>query len=341
MVSARPMRWSDLLRRLAQAPPAGIYAFCGPEAFLKHEAREAMRRAQSGGRGEGQRYAVDAFAVGEQEAAAIWAAADQTGLFGSERIVWVDGLERLTRAGAKECEAWLAFARRGAANPTVLASVEISRDLARRSAFLDELLRHVTVVDFWHPFPEDAARWVAQCGERHRLRIAPRAAQRLVEHWGPDLSALSREVERIALLHGEGTLAERDLGALTRAGMLGSSWACVEAVLNGRTRDALETLAVVRREESAFSFTWKVSFGAARALGGAGVSPPGARRRSEPGDARPLSRAEKNLLGRLLWGCYEWERSLKSGRWIGAHDFPALEAVIVAHGARRGRQQQR
>jgi DNA polymerase III delta subunit len=331
-VSGRTLRWNELARRLEKGPAEGVYAFCGPEGFLKQEALEGMRRARSG-RGEvGRRYAVDTFRIGEQEAGAIWSAADQTGLFGGERIVWVDGIERLARAGAKEREAWLAFAGRRPANPVVLASDESSRDLGRRSRFLADLIGRVTLVEFWHLFPPDAARWVVQCGARHGLKIAPRAAGRLVEHWGTDLMALAREVERISLLRGAGDLAESDLGELTRAGLLGSAWACVDAALAGRVRDALETLAVVRREESAFSFTWKLSHGAIRALGGG--REPSDRARQAP--AAPLTTAEKNLLGRLLWGCYEWERSLKSGRWVGAHDFPALEGVMIAHAARHG-----
>jgi len=330
-VSGRTLRWNEMLRRLGQAPAVGIYAFCGPEAFLKQETLEAMRRGH-GGRGEAaRRYAVDTFQIGEHEAAAIWSAADQGGLFGAERIVWVDGLERLARAGAKERAGWLAFAKRGSAHPVVLSSIETSRDLARRAAFLGELLGLVTTVDYWHLFPPDAARWVVQYGERMGLKIAPRAAGRLVEHWGTDLMALAREVERISLVHEGGTLGEKDLGELTRAGILGSSWACVEAVLAGRLRDALDTLAVVRREESAFSLTWKVSRGVAQVLA------PSAGGRNAAASRPPsrTSEAEKNLLGRLLWGCYQWERSLKSGRWVGAHDFAALEGVIAAHGVRR------
>lgn len=338
MVSGRTLRWNELLRRLAQGPASGMYAFCGPEAFLKQEALEAMRRTPVRREAAARRYALDTFQIGDHEAGAIWSAADQTGLFGGERIVWVDGLERLSRSGAKEREAWLEFARRGSAHPVVLSSVETSRDLTRRAGFFGELLGRVTVVDFWHLFPADAVRWVAQYGVRQGLKIAPRAAARLVEHWGTDLMGLAREVERISLLRGGGALGEADLGELTRAGLLGSSWSCVDAVLTGRVRDALETLASVRREESAFSLTWKVSHGASRTLAGGGGAPAGGRGATAPSPPLRLSAGEKNLLGRLLWGCYEWERSLKSGRWVGAHDFPALEGVIVAHGARRKAQ---
>lgn len=334
-MSGRTLRWNEMLQRLRTAPPAGIHAFCGPEAFLKQETLEAMRGDPRRGGAAARRYAIDSYQIGEHEAPAIWSAADQTGLFGAERIVWVDGLERLARAGAKERAGWIAFAKRGSAHPVVLSSAETSRDLSRRAAFLGELLGHMTVVDFWHLFPPDAARWVVQYGERLGLKITPRAAGRMVEHWGTDLMGLAREVERISLVHDGGTLGEKDLGELTRAGILGSSWACVDAVLGGRLRDALETLAVVRREESAFSLTWKVSHGAARLLAGGEGRMTGGRGSAGAAPLARLSEPEKNLLGRLLWGCYEWERSLKSGRWVGGHDFAALEGVIAAHGVRR------
>ncbi len=330
---ATTLRRDEFLRLLARQRPSGVYAFCGPEALLRQEALDAMQKALSRGEeGSGARYAIDALRVGECEPSAILAAASQTGLFGGERLVWVEGLERIGRVGKQERAVWDAIVGAAHPNPVVLVSALTSRELLRRSATLAALLKSVTVVEFWQLFPRDAQRWLIARAKQYQLRISTGVAERLVAHHGMDLLALSQEVEKLSLLHGPGDLNEGDLQALTRGGLLGSAWECVQAVMGMQVRGALEGLSVVRSQESAFSFAWKLSQSALQRLaesagGRAGAGP---RAASDAG-AHALNAREKNLLGRLVTGCYDWERRLKGGAWLSAHDFSALEGLIVAH----------
>lgn len=339
MAAARTLRWNELTRRLEREGVRGTYAFCGPEAFLKQEAQKTLLAATlgKGGAGEGARYALATFQLGEQGIDEILGAASQGGLFGAERVVWVEGLERAGRLRPKDREAWLAALGRENANPIVLSSPELSHELRKRTKFHTDLLARVTVVDFWSPRPAEATEWLRRRAEKRGLQLTPAAAEKIVGHLGTDLLTLAQEVEKISLLHGEGGLGVEDLREMVRLGLLGSAWESVEAALAGRHQEALQGLQTARREETAFSFNWKLSFSAAQWLGSASDVPSRAAGSWSPraGVQRPApSPRMKKLLGRMLGECYEWERRMKSGRWPGAHDYDALEAVVIAHAAR-------
>ena len=331
---------------LKRAAPRGVYAFCGPEAFRRREALEAMKRSLRGSSGPADgRYAVDSFRIGEHEISQILSAASQAGLFGGDRLVLVEGLERYARLGSAEKEAWFALIAAQPVNPVVLVSEQTSRELIRRAKALAELLAAVTVVDFWPLYREDAVKEVAQLGKGSGLQISGAAATQMVRHLGSDLMTLAAEIEKIALAHGAGTLEVKDLRELARRGIVSSSWEAVECILDGELRPALASIQAVRREESAFGFAWKLKEAVARSLvegRGAGDGPRGAGPAGAPWErraTRPAAGAErkgasyrcKKSLGRLLWGCYEWERGMKTGRWSGTHDYAALEGVVIAH----------
>ena len=314
----------DFLRQVARERPGGFYAFCGPETFLKNEALRAMQGALGSGDTSSARYAVDTYRVGESRIQEISASVSQTGLFGGERLILVEGLERLTRLQKKsDRELWEQLVRGLPANPVILISHRPSRELAR-SAFLGRLLKAVRLVEFWHLYPRDAARWLIQSAARKKLTLRPDAAGLLVGHLGSDLNLLSQEIEKISLLHGDGELALEDLRRLTRSGMLGSSWECIEAILCGEIRQGLEQLQGVRREEASFSFQWKLASATRTALGG-GPRGPAPHLRTQHRDPRTIKRE----LAQLLTGCYEWEHHIKGGRWNGRADYQALEGLLV------------
>lgn len=322
----RAEKGQDFLRGAARERPAGFYAFCGPETFLKGEALAGMQAALGGSDAGSARYAVDTYRVGEARVQEISAAVSQAGLFGGERLILVEGLERLTRTQKKsDRELWESMVQGAPANPVVFISHRPSRELAR-STFMGRMLRNVRLIEFWHLYPRDAARWLVQCAARKELRLRPDAAGYLVAHLGTDLHLLSQEVEKISLLHGEGELALNDLKQLTRSGMLGSSWECVEAILNGDVRQGLERLQGVRREEASFSFQWKLAAATRTALGGRARGP-APHVRSVQRDPR----AKKRSLAQLLNGCYEWEHHIKGGHWNGKDDYQALEGLLIGY----------
>ncbi len=340
----RSLKWHELPRYLAGNPPAGCYAFCGPELFLKSEALEQIKAALLGQAGDSQaRYAVDTFIAGETPVQEIATVACQAGLFGSEKLLLVESIERLSRAGKREKDAWIDLAGRSAANPIVLLSVKTSKELSRKAKFFANLLKPVLVVDFWHLFPRDAQRWVTQRAAQLDLRLSPNVAGYLVERIGTDLQLLSQEVEKISLMRGKGDLDLRALRELVRSGMLGSSWQCVEAILGGNLREAIDRFQSVQREESSFSFLWKLAYSTANAIDQGSTSQSGRGGYGGWGQQNrsPLPPGEKQRLAKLLAGCYHWERTLKSGGWVGAHDFIALERLILEHVGKQPRKASR
>lgn len=327
-------------RWIAGRRPQGIYAFCGPEVQLRDEAIAALTRRLAGDARQsgGMRHAVESYQVGETAVQEIAAIACQGGLFGGERLILIDGLERLTRVRKdSERDAWLALVRGPAANTIVLMSVMGSRELGGRSTFLAALLAAVQVVEFWSLFPRDAARWVIARAHHEGLELGQECAAYLVDHLGTDLGLLAREVERIALLRGRGRLALGDLRELVGSGVLGSSWECVEALVRGDAAAALNRLQGVRREEASFSFAWKLTTAARGGLLGQGRGPGtggwGTWRGAAPVTATGGT-IDKGELARLLLECYYWERRVKQGRWLGAHDFVGLETLAATHALR-------
>jgi hypothetical protein len=159
----------------------------------------------------------------------------------------------------------------------------------------------------------------------------------LVDHLGTDLQLLSGELEKLSLLHqSETALSIGELREMVRSGILGSSWECANAILRGDLVETFERLREVRREESAFSFLWKLGYATGNALGGSSGGahapyggPPGQGRGVSAGEG--ISPTRQRSLARLLMGCYQWERRMKGGLWSGRHDYAALEGVVTNH----------
>ncbi|MBD3235167.1 MAG: hypothetical protein GF330_00495 [Candidatus Eisenbacteria bacterium] len=337
---SRRLRWNEAFRLLEKGAPQGCFFLCGPELFLKREVLATARRALLGGEDQGERarYTSATFRAGSARFAEISAAVAQAGLFGAEQLVILEEAERLSRVRGRERDAWLELLGSRPPNPLFLLSTQTSRELAQRSRFLAKMMAAATVVEFWHLFPRDAARWLVQRGARRGFQLSNEAALLLVGHLGSDLLLLSQELEKLSLLQGEGRLGVADLRAWVRRGLLGSSWDCIGAALGGAVPEALERLQAVRREETAFSFAWKLSRGASNRLLGerVGFRTGGGGQRA--GSGTEIGTVEKKALGRLLGRCYEWERRIKSGIWSGTHDYVALEAILIEHGLRGARQ---
>ncbi len=338
-------KWQELAKEIKKTSPAGAYAFCGPETFLKGDAIKAMKQALVGNdKNARTRYAVDTFTAGEIRVGEISTMVSQSGLFGGDRLILIENIEKLSRTGKKDQETWLNVLRLAGVNPIILLSAQTSQELSKRSKFLKKLLGATVCVDFWHLYPRDAERWVTSRMKGAGLSIEPGVAAYFIEHLGSDLHLLAQEIEKISLLFAQEekvTLAA--LKKQIRSGILGSAWECVQAAMSGRLYDTMERLQSVRREESAFSFAWKLGYSAGNALDDPGRSryQGGGSRYKGGGGGKssnvPLGAGKKRILAEMLRGCYEWEGQMKSGRWLGAYDYIALEALMVGHSIRTER----
>jgi len=333
--SKRRQKGSEFIDWIAGRRPQGYYAFCGPEMLLKADALAAMRRSLLGETADDEgRYAVDTYGAGETPVAGISAAVSQGGLFGEDRLILIEGIEKLARGRKADRDAWLALVRRPCAHPVVLLSVQTSRELAGRAKFFNTLLASVRVVEFWKLFENDAKTWVARRARAMKMDMTDEAISHLVNHLGTDLNLLGQELEKLRLLLEGERLTLQGLRKLVQSGALGSSWECVDAILRQDVRRAIETLQGVRAEGSgsAFGFLWKLSYKTRTEMGGPAMSGRGG---AGGRYARPTSGAERMRLAQLLTGCYQWERRLKGGWWLGKHDFFALEGMVIAQAIKR------
>jgi DNA polymerase III delta subunit len=333
MAAKKILKWQDLSKSFAKSAPTGAFAFCGPELFLKSEQLALLKTALTGGGDTAQsRYAVDTFLAGEVPVKEIGTMVTQTGLFGGDRLILIENIEKLTRAGKKDKETWQSIVAAATVNPIILLSSLNSKELARKSKFLGSLIGGATIVDFWHLHPRDAERWVTQRLIAAGVQAQPGVATYLVEHLGCDLQMLAQEVDKISLLFIDDThLTLEALKKQIHSGILGSAWECVTAAMTGNLRETMERLQSVRREESAFSFAWKLSYSAGNALDG----PQDGYRRGGGGNRNvALGAGQKRLVSELLRSCYEWESHMKTGRWLGGYDYLALEAIMIGHALR-------
>jgi DNA polymerase-3 subunit delta len=173
---------------------------------------------------------------GEDVAAAL----NSLGLFGTGRLIVVQGVERWKKAEAEALDAYLADPVHG----TVLALVveeppkddALGKLVARRGG-------EVLVYDV--PKPKDPSVWVR--GEFTRLgaQATDDAARRLVEIAGDDIGHLEQEVEKLATWAGGEQIGPREVEELAVPVTEAPNWALSDA---WGSRDVGEVLAACEAE---------------------------------------------------------------------------------------------
>jgi DNA polymerase-3 subunit delta len=312
--SGKTLRWLDLERELAAGEPAPVYALCGPELLLADEAVAAIGERILGG--EWGRMNRDVFRAPETGPAAVVQAAQQVPLFSERRLVLYEQWENAGRAPEREKRAWLEYlASPSPSTCLVVRSSLLPRELQRKGRFFRDSLARMVTVELWHPFPREAVGWLQRRAKALGMTLPAETARFLVDHLGTDLLVLKNELEKISLFtrDHEGPITPEDLRDWGRRGLQVSAWRCVEALVGGRTREALRGLPAAREEDRPTGLVWKIQYQAARATG----------------------QGEVGWGTRLLRDCYHWERDLKRGRWPGALEGVALEVLFLrAHRSR-------
>jgi DNA polymerase III delta subunit len=288
--------------------------------LLGDEAQDAIARHVGGG--EWVRMNTDSFRAPEAGPGSVVQASRQVPLFSGHRLVVYSQWEKAGRAPDREKQAWFRYLESPSPSTCLVVRTQLtSRELERKGKFFAQSLRHMTVVDLWHPFPRDAAAWATQRGEVLGLQIAPEAVQFLVDHVGPDLLTLRNELEKLSLLleadpsHPK-KLDLEVLGELKARGFQASSWDCIGSLVEGRTLQALRFLPSAREEDRPTGLAWKIQYQA----------------------LRKVLEGDRRWGTRLLRDCYHWERDLKTGRWPGSFESLALEVLFLrAHRRARGR----
>jgi DNA polymerase-3 subunit delta len=226
-----------LIRELGQGVLRPVYLLAGEEPLLREDALRALRLAVLGDAGDA--FDLDRLPAAKLEAGALRDAVRRLPVLAPRRLVIVEDLEAVRAGVADALPALVAELAAGA--PCVLVAVAAKLD--RRAKWAKAL--EDALVDCSPPRrTAEVAEFVRGEAERQGVGFERGAAELLAERAGPQLLWLRQEIAKLALLAGPGQRVSR---AHVAAGTLDSAeapiWDLTDAVGEGRTADALATLA--------------------------------------------------------------------------------------------------
>lgn len=175
------------------------YLFSGEQDLLKAEALEELRRAAGGERG-----AVRSFFGAGTEAGQILEARQNLSLLDPVAVVAVRQAARLSREDGERLAA--ALPALGEGPPIVLWDQAFDKRLVLFAA----IARDGGEVEFAAPKRGALAAWVRGDAERLGHRIAPDAADELVDLVGGNLLQLRSTLERLSIALGPGAAIDAD-----------------------------------------------------------------------------------------------------------------------------------
>lgn len=230
-----------------------LHIFHGRDDFSQREALAALREGlDSDGMLASNTTIVDGRTVTPEELLAL---CQTVPFLSSHRLIVVEGLlgrfdwrERRGRRGrprrGEELGPWRAAAEGLARLPESTTLVLLEGDVSQNNPLLGLLAPAADVREF-RPLPRgDVAAWIARRAAGLGLAIAPRAVALLASLGGSDLWTLSRELEKLAAYADGRQVEEEDVRTLVSAVREASVFAAADALIEGRTKDAL---AIVRR----------------------------------------------------------------------------------------------
>jgi len=299
------LTFDALLRSLKQGAPDPVYYLHGAEDVLKDEAvRALLQRAVEPAARD---FNVDQRTAADLDPEAFNALVNTPPILTATRAVVLRGMEQL-RKTAKVRQELLHYL--DSPNPTtVLVLVHGTAEPPDA-----ELVRRATAVEAAALPPERAERWMTHRAKQLGFTLAPEAGELLLASVGNDLSALARELEKLAPLCA-GRPASRDEVAAfvgVRRGQTLQDF--VDAALERRAADAARLVEPVL-EQAGMSGVRMLS-----ALGTALVGT--ALARAEADRVRQRDRLEGALLSHLRaarpYGLGSWEQTaLRWARWAG------------------------
>ncbi len=305
-----------LLRSLKQGVLGPVYYLHGAEEELKDEAvRALLERAVDPAARD---FNVDHRAATDLDPESFHALVNTPPMLAAKRAVVIRGLEQ-SRKNSKLRHELLRYLE--SPNPTtVLVLVQGGGDPPDA-----EIARQTTAVGVEPLPPGRVERWMAHRAGQLGLTLAPEAAELLLATVGSDLSALARELEKLAPLGGGRPVTRDEVAALV-------------GVRRGATLPDLLDAALERRAAAAAGLVESVleqaGMSGVRLLGVLGTALVGtalARAELDGGTAR--GRLEGTLLRHLRtarpYGLGSWEQTAaRWARWAGLWTAAELRAAL-------------
>jgi DNA polymerase-3 subunit delta len=215
-----------------------VYLILGNELILRREALERIETAALGSDPSVSAFGRQVFAGAESRASDILAATQGLPMFGSRRLVIVDGIERL-RKGDRE-----ALLPGIDDVPETSVLVLLADKLDGRLTFTRSLKQKAALIPA-EGLPEASLpQWISRRFASLGHRVTRDTAERLLLLAGPRLTVLAGEIEKTSLYVGPGhPVRTEDVDRAAAGGLGGTLEDLVTAVSERRLVGALKALA--------------------------------------------------------------------------------------------------
>jgi DNA polymerase III subunit delta len=201
-----PLTLDALLRGIKKRAPDPVYLLHGDEDVLKDEAVRALLDAAVDP--AARDFNLDTRFAGDLDAEAFHALVNTPPMLAQRRAVVLRGVDQLGKRKSKLRDELVRYL--SAPNPTtVLVLVAAAGEEPDA-----EIARQATSVAVAALEPERVLRWVTHHSSKLALTLEPDAVELLVAAVGSDLSALARELEKLAALAGNRAATAADVSAL-------------------------------------------------------------------------------------------------------------------------------
>jgi DNA polymerase-3 subunit delta len=253
--------------------------------------------------------------------------ADALSLFAEKRLLEL----RMPRPtpGKEGAKALLRYAEHADDEQVLLVTTGKLESRSRQTAWYKGLDKVGCTLEVWPVKPRELAGWIRKRASSRGLKLDPSAAALLAERVEGNLLACAQELNKLALLHGEGaTVAASDVLASAAESARYSVYELVDAALGGLRQEGVEPALV----------NWAVARGLREVEGLAmlcrqGMSPDAAMGKKRVWDSRrpavgaALARLKASAWQQLLTHVAGVDRIIKRG---GGNPWDALERVLLA-----------
>ena len=193
------MSYSQFQAHLRQGKFSPAYFIFGPDAYLRDAARKALMEALTKAwGGEPPTSSVD---LDQTRLDELLASAATPSLFAPRQVMHIRGVMKLRDRQVKELADYLG--RPSPATVLVFLAGELGRDHRRKKIF-KTLQAGSRMVDLALLNEAQTRSWITKALGKRGLSVQQEAVECLVELQGTDLGRLHLEVEKLALLAGEG-----------------------------------------------------------------------------------------------------------------------------------------
>jgi len=180
------LRPEEVFSQLQKGPAYPLYLFHGDEPYLIDQAIARVRDRV------GKATAVRSFYAGEDSLDALFDAWGTPSLFATDTLVVLKGAEFLKAAERERLVKETEF--RNATQPLVVCA---HGRVDMRQTFFALCAKKGFVAEFRPPFPNQVVEWSQRFARERQVRLSEDAALLLAELVGPDLLALSAEIDKL------------------------------------------------------------------------------------------------------------------------------------------------